>query len=160
MLPFQYYFFLFLRYCSFSARRLFCTDVPPPAGKMGAAAHRLGWSKPIQCDSVISLQYETNDLITVHLNEHVKDLCVYICNLASSSRIPFTLKTEIFFYVLAYRPRVPGGNGYRKYIFKKLSREEIFENSALSFSCEQTKTDVFEYGDLINHTAMIRIRYG
>lgn len=97
MLPFQYYFFLFLRYCSFSARRLFCTDVPPPAGKMGAAAHRLGWSKPIQCDSVISLQYETNDLITVHLNQRVKDLCVYLCNLASSSRIPFTLKTEIFF---------------------------------------------------------------
>lgn len=39
----------------------------------GAAVHRLGWSKPIQCDSVISLQYETHDLITVHLNEQVKD---------------------------------------------------------------------------------------
>lgn len=119
MLPFQYYFFLFLRYCSFSARRLLktlqqlllihdmftslkvaamdhkqvfqgsvwtvvgclelpsplekriflmegaaslCTDVPPSAGKIGAAVHRLGWSKPIQCDSVITLQYETNDL--------------------------------------------------------------------------------------------------
>lgn len=73
----------------------------------GAAVHRLGWSKPIQHDSVISLQYETLDLITVHLNEHVKDLCVYLCNLASSSGIPFSLKTEIFFYVSAYRPRVP-----------------------------------------------------
>lgn len=38
----------------------------------GAAVHRLGWSKPIQCDSVISLRYETHDLITVHLNEQVK----------------------------------------------------------------------------------------
>lgn len=65
----------------------------------GAAVHRLGWS--------ISLQYETHDLITVHLNEQVKDLCVYLCKLASSSRIPFSLKTEIFFHVLAYRPRVP-----------------------------------------------------
>lgn len=55
----------------------------------GAAVHRLGWS--------ISLQYETHDLITVHLNEQVKDLCVYLCKLASSSRIPFSLKTEIFF---------------------------------------------------------------
>lgn len=73
-----------------------CTDVPTPAGKIGAAVHRLGWSKPIQCDSVISLQYETHDLITVHLNERVKHLCVYLCNLASSSRIPFSLKTEIF----------------------------------------------------------------
>ena len=73
----------------------------------GAAVHRLGWSKPIQHDSVISLQYETLDLITVHLNEHVKDLCVYLCNLASSSGIPFSLKTEIFFYVSAYLPRVP-----------------------------------------------------
>lgn len=73
----------------------------------GVAVHSLGWSKPIQCDSVISLQYETHDLITVHLNEQVKDLCVYLCKLVSSSRIPFSLKTEIFFYVLAYRPRVP-----------------------------------------------------
>ena len=73
----------------------------------GAAVHRLGWSKPIQCDSVISLQYETHDLITVHLNERVKHLYVYLCNLASSSRIPFHLKTEIFFYVFANRPRVP-----------------------------------------------------
>ena len=84
-----------------------CTDVPPLSGKIGAAVHRLGWSKPIQCDSVTSLQYETHDLITVHLNEHIKDLYVYLCNLASSSRIPFSLKTEIFFYVLAYRPREP-----------------------------------------------------
>lgn len=45
----------------------------------GAAVHRLGWSKPIQCDSVISLRYETHDLITVHFNEQVKDLCVYLC---------------------------------------------------------------------------------
>lgn len=88
----------------------------------GAAVHRLGWSKPIQCDSVISLRYETHDLITVHLNEQVKDLCVYLCNLASSSRIPFSLKTEIFcFGQPSTRTRE---NGHRKCIFKKLSGEE------------------------------------
>ena len=104
----------------------------------------------------------------------LKHLCVYLCNVASSSRIPSSLKTVIFFCVLAYRPRVPAENGPRKCIFKKLSivawkrsgvgtqavsRAEIFENSALSFSCERTETEVFEYGDLINHTAPIRIRY-
>ena len=124
----------------------------------GAALHRLGWSKPIQCDSVISLRYETHDLITVHLNEQVKDLCVYLCNLASSSRIPFSLKTEIFFYVLANRPRVPVKT-VTENAFSKSSPEKRLEHSALSFSCEQTKTEVFEYGDLINHTAPTRIRY-
>ena len=51
-----------------------CLGLPSPLEKgiflmEGAAVHRLGWSKPIQCDSVISLRYETHDLITVHLNE-------------------------------------------------------------------------------------------
>ena len=118
----------------------------------GAAVHRLGWSKPIQCDSVISLRYETHDLITVHLNEQVKDLCVYLCNLASSSRIPFS------FYVLANRPRVPVKT-VTENAFSKSSPEKRLEHSALSFSCEQTKTEVFEYGDLINHTAPTRIRF-
>ena len=121
----------------------------------GAAVDRLGWSKPIQWDSVISLRYETHDLITVHLNEQVKDLCVYLCNLASSSRIPFSLKTEIFFYVLANRPRVPVKT-VTENAFSKSSPEKRLEHSALSFSCEQTKTEVVEYGDLINHTAPTR----
>ena len=90
----------------------------------GAAVHRLGWSKPIQWDSVISLRYETHDLITVHLNEQVKDLCVYLCNLASSSRIPFSLRTEIFFLCFGQPSTRTRENGHRKCIFKKLSGEE------------------------------------
>ena len=91
----------------------------------GAAVHRLGWSKPIQCDSVISLRYETHDLITVHLNEQVKDLCVYLCNLASSSRIyPVFFENGDFFLCFGQPSTRTRENGHRKCIFKKLSGEE------------------------------------
>lgn len=50
-----------------------CLGLPPPLEKGisltegGGAVYRLGWSKPIQCDRVISLQYETHNLITVRV---------------------------------------------------------------------------------------------
>ena len=53
---------------------------------------------------------------------------------------------------LAYRPHLSGENGHRKRTFSKtLSRAEIFENAGLSFTCGRTKTEVFEYDDVIHH---------
>ena len=40
---------------------------------------------------------------------------------------------------------------YRKRIFSKtLSRVEIFYNAGYSFTCESTKTEVFEYDDVMH----------
>ena len=36
---------------------------------------------------------------------------------------------------------------------KMVARVSFFENASLSFSCERTKTKVFEYDDVIHHTA-------
>ena len=72
---------------------------------------------------------------------------------------PFFFENGDFFLCFGLPSARTRENGHRKCIFKKLSREETFKNSALSFSYERTKTEVFEYGDLINHTAPIRIRY-
>ena len=67
---------------------------------------------------------------------------------------PFLFKNGDFFpCVLAYSPHVSGENGNRKRMLPNLSSVEIFENACLSFSCGQTKTDVFEYDDVIHHTA-------
>ena len=44
------------------------------------------------------------------------------------------------------------GLAYRKCIFlKSLSRVQIFENTGFSFTCGWTKTQVFEYDDVIHH---------
>ena len=70
---------------------------------------------------------------------------------APSTRIPFCLKTEIFFSsALAYRPHVSDENGQRKRIFSKTS-VEIFENAGFSFTIGRKKTEVFEYDDVIYH---------
>ena len=64
---------------------------------------------------------------------------------------PFLLENEYFFSGLAYRPLEFGENGHRKRIFSKtLSRVEIFENAGFSSTCGRTKTDNFEYDDVIH----------
>lgn len=61
-----------------------------------------------------------------------------------------------FFSVLAFRPHMYNGFGHQKYRFlKAMLRVEIWENVGLSFSFEQTKTEVFRYDDVINHTAHV-----
>ena len=48
-------------------------------------------------------------------------------------------------------PRVFGGNGHRKHIFSKtLSRVKILENPGHSFTCGRTKTEFFQYNDVVN----------
>ena len=64
---------------------------------------------------------------------------------------PFLLENEYFFSCLAYRPLEFGENGHRKRIFSKtLSRVEIFENAGFSSTCGRTKTEVFEYDDVVH----------
>ena len=64
----------------------------------------------------------------------------------------FVWKTEIFISDLAYRPHVSGENGHRKPNFSKThSGVEILENTGFSFPCGRTKTEVFEYDDVIHH---------
>ena len=68
--------------------------------------------------------------------------------------VSFLFKNGDFFpCVLAYSPHVSGENGNRKRMLPNLSSVEIFENACLSFSCGQTKTEVFEYDDVIHHKA-------
>ena len=65
-------------------------------------------------------------------------------------------KGILFCSGLAYQPRVSGGNVYRKRIFSKtLSRVEIFYNAGYSFTCGSTKTEVFEYDDVMHHIRLI-----
>ena len=65
--------------------------------------------------------------------------------------VSFYLKTEIFSPGLAYRPH-DKKNGLRIRIFSKtLTRVEIPENAAFSFTCGRTKTGVFEYDDVKNY---------
>ena len=73
--------------------------------------------------------------------------------LEPSSRIR-CLKPEIFLFssVWPNRPDVFGQNGHRKRIFSKaLSTVKIFDNTGFSFTFARTKTDVFEYDDVMNH---------
>ena len=60
-------------------------------------------------------------------------------------------ETEIFSSV-ACRPHVSGENVHQKPLFSKtLSRVEIFENAGFSTTCRRTKTEVFQYDDVIHH---------
>ena len=69
-----------------------------------------------------------------------------------STKIRFCLKKDFFPSGLAYCPRVSDGNVYRKRIFSKtLSTVEIFYNAGYSFTCGWTKTEVFEYDDVMHH---------
>ena len=63
------------------------------------------------------------------------------------------LKMHIFSAVLAFRPHV---NGVFRFS-KTVSRVEFFENTGLSFWCGRTKTEVFEYNDVIDRVQSITV---
>jgi len=66
----------------------------------------------------------------------------------------FIWKLRFFFFTsLDYRQHVAGENGHWKRIFSKktLSRVETSEKAGFSFTCGRTKTEVFEYDDVIHH---------
>ena len=69
------------------------------------------------------------------------------------THIRFCSKMEIFISSLAYHPHVSSENSHRKHIFSKtLSRVgPVFENAGFSFTCGQTKMEVFKYVDVIHH---------
>lgn len=79
---------------------------------------------------------------------------------APSTRIRFRLKTEIFPSALTYCPHVFDENGHQKKNFSKtyytLSRVEILNNAGFSFPCGRTRTEVFEYDDIIHHLLLVR----
>ena len=62
-----------------------------------------------------------------------------------STRVGFCLKTETLH---KYLVKTVTENGS---FLKTLSRVEIFENAAFSFTCGRTKTEVFEYDDVTHH---------
>ena len=65
-----------------------------------------------------------------------------------------------FFSSVACHPHVSGENGHRKPVFSKtLSRVEIFENAGFSTTCRRTKTEVFQYGDVIHHNTTTSITH-
>ena len=69
-------------------------------------------------------------------------------------------ETEIFFSSVACRPHVSGENGHRKPVFSKtLSRVEIFENTGFLTTCRRTKTEVFQYDDVIHHNTTTSITH-
>ena len=66
----------------------------------------------------------------------------------------FCLKTEVVSPAgLAYRTHVSGENVTENASFQKRSSEwvKIFENGGHSFTCGRTKTEVFEYDNVIHH---------
>lgn len=64
---------------------------------------------------------------------------------ATSTRIRFCLKTDIFFFGWAFCPNVSGENGHQKRILSKtLFRVEILKNAILLYSYGRMKTEVFE----------------
>ena len=65
-----------------------------------------------------------------------------------------------FFSSVACRPHVSGENGHRKPVFSKtLSRVETFENAGFSTTCRRTKTEVFQYDDVIHHNTTTSITH-
>ena len=61
-----------------------------------------------------------------------------------------------FFSVLAFRPQANAVYEHKKRGFTKMvPRADVF--AGLLFSCNRTKTEVFEYDDLIHHTVHYRI---
>ena len=61
-----------------------------------------------------------------------------------------------FFSSVACLPHVSGENGDQKPLFSKtLSKVEIFENAGFSTTCRRTKTEVFQYDDVIHHNTTI-----
>ena len=64
--------------------------------------------------------------------------------------------TDIFFPVCpTVHTYVFGENCHRKCIFSKtFSRVEIFKKAGFSFTCGRTKTEVFQYDDVIHHVLL------
>ena len=59
---------------------------------------------------------------------------------ALSTCIRIFLKTQLFFYGVAFRPQVNDENGHQKRNFSKtLSKVELFENAVFLFSCGRKK---------------------
>ena len=64
------------------------------------------------------------------------------------------LQRRFFFSVLASRPHENGVFVHQKSRFRKRAPDwTFFLNSGISFSCGRTKTEVFEYDNVIHHVA-------
>ena len=65
--------------------------------------------------------------------------------------------TDIFFFPVCptVHTYVFGENCHRKCIFSKtFSRVEIFKKAGFSFTCGRTKTEVFQYDDVLHHVPL------
>ena len=79
------------------------------------------------------------------------ELTLYFCTPAPLRPCPH-VSVLVFFPSLAYRPHLSGNNGHRKRIFSKaLFSVEILEKAGFSFTCGRTKTEVFQYDDVIHY---------
>ena len=64
---------------------------------------------------------------------------------ALSKRIRIILKTQPFFYGMAFRPNANNENGHQKRNFSKtLFKVELFENAVFLFSCERGGSCAFK----------------
>ena len=63
------------------------------------------------------------------------------------------IENEDFFSILGLRPQANGVKEHQKRKFtKKVIRGDFFLITGISFSCNLTKTEVFEHDDVIHHT--------
>ena len=77
-----------------------------------------------------------------------KELAILISVFFELRHIFFPVCPTVHTYVF-------GENCHRKCIFSKtFSRGEIFEKAAFSFTCGRTKTEVFQYDDVIHHVLL------
>ena len=77
-----------------------------------------------------------------------KELAILISVFFELRHIFFPVCPTVHTYVF-------GENCHRKCIFSKtFSRVEIFEKAGFSFTCGRTKTEVFQYDDVIHHVLL------
>ena len=120
--------------------------LPPFEGnKRKKAKELLSWSLPPSPPSPPPLPF----IMKPHSN-----MRYFIRNLGPVDTYRIYMKTEIFFSVLAFCPPVNRVFRHPKPRFSKTSpRVELFSESPAYRLCEQTRTEVFEYNDVIHHTA-------
>ena len=66
---------------------------------------------------------------------------------------PDHFRKRRFSSVLVYHPHVNGVFGHKNADFLRRISEKIFADAGLSFLCGWTKSEVFNYDDVIHHRA-------